>query len=133
MSPSARPRYPRTRAFNSTRRFEWSLLCTLALLLAAPLRAAPPPPTMVLEVGHSGHVNAIAYSRDGQTLATGGWESTTRVGTVRLWDVPTGQVKATLNGAQGFAFSPDGKTLATVTRPDYNGNFALRLWDVASG
>src|SRR5438270_3566696 len=97
----------------STRSFERSLLCTLALLLAAPLRAAPPPPTLVLQVGHSGPINAIAYSRDGQTLATESQDSATYVYTVRLWDVASGQVKTSLKSQFGFVYSPDSKTLAT--------------------
>src|SRR5947209_7085364 len=120
----------------STRSFERSLLCTLALLLAAPLLADPPAPaphpTMVLQVGSSGDITKLAYSPDGQTLAIeGGGDHG-----VWLWDVASGQLKAILptgpptgaagffNGLAGnFAFSPDGKILAT------NG----QLWDVASG
>jgi WD40 repeat protein len=99
-------------------------LCLLALLLAAPLRAAPPAPaphpTMVLQVGHTGPINAFAYSRDGQILATGGYDG------VRLWDTASGQLKAILPAGYVFtlAFAPDGKTLAT------DGG---ELWDVASG
>src|SRR5436190_334098 len=64
------------------------VLCLLALLLAAPLRAAPlappPHPTMVLQVGHSAGITTLAYSPDGRTLVTAGADEK-----ARLWDVPS--------------------------------------------
>ena len=67
----------------------------------------------------------ITFSPDGSTLASGG-------GYVRLWDVASGQLKATLAGYSNtftgvVTFSPDGGTLATGSRDK-----KVRLWDVAS-
>ena len=57
-------------------------------------------------------VDAVAFSPDGKTLATGGWDDL-----VRLWDVASGHLRATLNGPPNWvrclAFSPDGKFLAS--------------------
>src|SRR5262249_37692783 len=39
-------------------------------------------PTMVLQVGHSGTINTLAYSPDRKTLATGGDDGAARVGGV---------------------------------------------------
>ncbi|MDR1152846.1 MAG: pentapeptide repeat-containing protein, partial [Bifidobacteriaceae bacterium] len=74
-----------------------------------------------------GPVNAVAWSPDGTTLATGSDDET-----VRLWDPTTGDTTATLHGHTGWlravAWSPDGTTLATGSRDE-----TVRLWDTTTG
>jgi WD40 repeat protein len=75
--------------------------------------------------GHSAWVNSIAFSPDGQTLASGSDD-----GIIKLWDVRTGQEKRTLKGhsvsVHSIAFSPDGQTLAC-------GSFKMiQLWKVST-
>ena len=85
-------------------------------------------------------VNSVLFSPDGTTLASAGGRRKKDYGNkpdhykVRLWDVVTGSVKATLpehtDSASRIWFSPDGKTLVSKgAEPDDK----VHLWDVATG
>jgi WD40 repeat protein len=75
-----------------------------------------------------GNVTTLAFSPDGKTLASGGWDDT-----VRLWDVAGGRELRRLVAHKAMvarvAFSGDGKVLAS--RGGLDG--VLRLWDPATG
>ena len=70
------------------------------------------------------NVFTAAFSPDGQTLASGG-----RNTTIHLWDVGTARRQATLTGhtepIQAIVFSPDGSTLVSTGR-----DRRIQLWDV---
>jgi WD40 repeat protein len=72
--------------------------------------------------GNAGAIWAVAYSRDGDTIA-----ASSQDGTVKLWDPTTGRERCTLVGhtasVHTLAFSPDGSVLATG---DKRGT--IRLW-----
>ena len=71
-------------------------------------------------------VRAVAYSSDRLSVATGSSDKT-----VRVWDLPTGAHRFTLEHegqVWSVAFSPDGQTLAT------GGGFeGIYLWDAITG
>ena len=63
---------------------------------------------VALLTGHTREVRSVAYSPDGQTLASIGWED------MYLWDVRTQKRKAIFKneGGEVVAYAPNGKTLA---------------------
>jgi WD40 repeat protein len=77
-------------------------------------------------VDAEGPVNALGFSPDGTTIATGGFK-----GVVRFWDAATGRESAPpltghTDSIETLAFSPDGRWLATGSY-----DRTARLWTVA--
>jgi WD40 repeat protein len=77
--------------------------------------------------GHTSEVESMAFSPDGQILASG-----SRDGTIIFWDIASGQTRDDpLEGHTGkvwsVVFSPDGATLASGSDDE-----TIALWDVAT-
>jgi WD40 repeat protein/serine/threonine protein kinase len=70
---------------------------------------------------------SAAFSLDRRCLATGGVD-----GSVRIWDVATGQQRLATSGHGGsvhcLAFSPDGRRIASAGT-----DLAIMVWDTGSG
>lgn len=77
--------------------------------------------------GHDGGVLSVAFSADGQRLASAG-----RDGTVKVWDASNGQEMLTLKWPTGFCtgvvFSADGQRLAWAGI-----DRSVKVWDARSG
>jgi WD40 repeat protein len=84
-------------------------------------------PLMQTLEGHSNLVRSVAFSGDGQTLASGSADRT-----IKLWDIKSGVELQTLKGHSGsvsfLAFSGDGQTLASGSQ-----DYTIQLWDTKTG
>ncbi len=138
--PTALP--PQRRQANPRLRRSRALLVTLALLLASlgvigswsglssgrwfslGVRGSSILPRATLQ-GHDGPVWSIAFSPDGQALATGSDDTS-----LRLWDASTAREIAAIprNSAAvlSVAFAPHGQVVAGL------GDGSLHVWDVAT-
>src|ERR1700722_925711 len=86
--------------------------------------------------GHKDAVYALAFSPDGKTLATAGYDRL-----IHLWDVSPGQTKTPVvvstprltlkdhsDTVYGLSFHPDGALLASV-----GADRAVKVWEIATG
>ena len=105
--------------------------CQLLILvfLAARAAGAEPPELVWTLEGHQAMVACVAFSPDGQTLASGGGYTD---GTICFWNPETGDLKRAIRGTKesvsSLAFSPDGKLLASGSSDSL-----VRLFDPATG
>jgi WD40 repeat protein len=101
----------------------------LTIACAANPAAAEQPDIVWVASGHSAGVNSVAFSPDGQTLASGSADLT-----VKLWQASDGALLRTLSGhtatVLSVAFAPDGQTLASTG--DW-GDDTVKLWRVSDG
>ncbi|KAF9974311.1 hypothetical protein BGZ75_000886, partial [Mortierella antarctica] len=78
-------------------------------------------------LGGRGNVNALAYSLDGQRIASGGSDNK-----LRLWNSQTGESVLTIDGHTraiiAVVFSPSGRHIASS-----GWDMAVRLWDAQTG
>ncbi|MDT5121852.1 MAG: hypothetical protein QOC96_1334 [Acidobacteriota bacterium] len=96
-------------------------------------------PQLVVQLGHSGRINAAAFSPDGRLVVSGGDDPI-----AIMWEAATGRVIRRLVGHKSpvtaVAFSPDGRLILTGSgdsdetgetkeKPDNT----ARLWDAATG
>ena len=83
-------------------------------------------PDVVVQLGHSGDVTSVTFSKNGKLIISGGMDKT-----IKLWDAATGRLIRTLQYdmlINNVAVSPDGKYIASASSDN-----TVMIWDFATG
>jgi len=82
--------------------------------------------------GYADYVTSVAYSPDGQTAFSGGYNSDTNQTNIYLWNLSTGKVIRTFeghtSGVTSVAYSPDGQTALSGSWDE-----TMILWNLSTG
>jgi len=84
----------------------------------------------------SASVQGFAWSPDGSQIAIGEWDQTTKVATISVVDVATGEISELATADRlvaGLDWSPDGSTLAYYLQNLADGTAVIELRDVSNG
>lgn len=105
-----------------------STIILLSILTRAFIYAAySQPMETVIQQGHPAAVTAVAFSPDGNLIATGSKDKT-----VKLWETSTGNEVRTLAGHASeitdIHFTPDGKYLLSS-----NWDHTVKVWEILTG
>jgi WD40 repeat protein len=83
--------------------------------------------------GHVGYAWRVTFSRDGRYLATGSWDSTSKIWDLKALEKDPKAEPVMLRGhagvIYGLAFSPDGRHLATGSGSIRHGE--VKVWDAS--
>jgi WD40 repeat protein len=96
------------------------------LWVTGTINVSPTNPPATVMHAHWGSVVALAFSSDGERLASCGWDRK-----IKLWNVKTGQLQRELKTQKAevlcLSFSPNGKLLASGGT-----GRTVRIWDLGS-
>ncbi|MDJ0514769.1 MAG: GUN4 domain-containing protein [Trichodesmium sp. MO_231.B1] len=100
-------------------------------LLPSPTRNTLSSATNISEIrsltGHNDWVRSVAISPDGETIVSSSYDKT-----IKVWDLPTGSLKGTLDDYNTRVFSvtisPDGKTIVSGSADG-----TIQVWDLVTG
>ena len=110
-----------------TIRLAIGIFCSLLFWLGATVSLFAADLEVTPRLGHTGSVNGLVFSPDGQHILSGSNDTT-----LRLWEVATGKEYRIFKGygsiVFAIAFSPDGRYVAGTGR-----DTTIALWEVASG
>jgi WD40 repeat protein len=103
----------------------FKILCAFVVIASglSPAIAAEKPEIFV-QLGHSGSIYSVAFSRDGRYAISAGGDRTI------IWEVSTGKEIRSWNSSSSLAVSPDGEKILLGT--GYIG-YEMKLYDLSNG